>query len=194
MKQFWYFTYISGILMALMLNISCEGPEGPKGAAGPQGPQGPQGIAGPAGPSGNPGEPGVSNVFASPWVTNTWTKFSNNSTHDTIPAPNITETTISEDLIVVYFRTSEGANPNRMPSTFVSSVTFEITFRLDYLVSVGQIYAFHTIPINTTSVKDAFPNSQMRYMIIKGGNSARLNYELDFDDYEAVCEYFGINP
>jgi hypothetical protein len=196
-KQFWHFAYVTGILMALMLNLSCEGPEGPKGAAGVQGPQGPQGIAGqsgPAGPAGNPGAPGVSNVFTSPWVTNTWTKFSDNTTHDTIPGPNIIATTISEDLIMVYFRTSQTANPNRMPSTFFNPITNEITFRLDYLVRVGQIYAFHTIPINTSTIADAFPNSQMRYMIIKGGNTGRIDFNIDFENYEEVCAYFGIEP
>lgn len=195
-KQFRHIIYISGAFF-LLLFASCEGPEGPRGATGPQGPQGQQGAAGqagPAGPAGNPGDPGISNVFTSPWVTNTWTKFANNSTFDSIPASNITATTINEDLIMVYLRTSQTANPNRLPSTFFNPTTNEITFRLDYQVIVGYISTFHTIPISTATVADAFPNSQMRYMIIRGGYSSRLDYDVDFDDYQAVCEYFGINP
>lgn len=193
-KHFGHIIYISRAFIFLLLLSSCEGPEGPQGATGPQGPQGVAGQEGPAGPAGNPGAPGISNVFASPWVTNTWTKFANNSTFDSIPAPNITATTINEDLVIVYLRTSATGNPNRLPSTFFNPITNEITFRLDYQVIVGYISAFHTIPISTSTVADAFPNSQMRYMIIKGGQSSRINLAVDMEDYNAVCEYLGIEP
>ncbi|SMD44485.1 hypothetical protein SAMN00777080_3107 [Aquiflexum balticum DSM 16537] len=184
-----------GLVFLTAILLSCEGPEGPKGANGPAGPQGAQGPAGPTGPAGNVGEAGVANARAFPWTKNTWTKFANNSTHDSIADPNITATTLQEDLIMVYFKTTETATTiSRLPTTFINPITFEITFRVEYLAIQGYIYVFHTVPISTSTLADAFPNSMVRHIIIKGGNSARVNYELDFDDYEAVCDYFGIEP
>ncbi|EMS30924.1 hypothetical protein C943_02801 [Mariniradius saccharolyticus AK6] len=40
----------------------------------------------------------------------------------------------------------------------------------------------------------AFPNSQMRYIVIKGGKSSRIHLPVDLEDYEAVCKYLGIEP
>ena len=193
-KKLRQYLQTSGVLIFLFLIVSCAGPEGPRGAAGPAGPQGTAGQTGPAGAAGDPGAPGISNVFASAWVTNTWTEFSNKTTHDTIPAPNITETTINEDLVMVFFRTSQTGIVNRLPSTLFNPNTNEISFRIDYLVIVGNIYAFHGIPINTLSILSPFPNSQMRYIVIKGGKSSRVNIPVDLEDYEAVCEYLGIEP
>jgi hypothetical protein len=103
-KQLLQTIYIPGILLAVLFITSCEGPEGPKGASGPQGPQGAAGQAGPAGPAGNPGAPGLANVFASAWITNTWTNFPDRSSETTVTAANITETTILEDLVLVYWK------------------------------------------------------------------------------------------
>jgi hypothetical protein len=182
-----------GLAFLTVILLSCEGPEGPKGASGPVGLQGPQGPAGPTGPAGNVGVAGVGNVTAFPWSKNTWTKFSNNTTHDSIADPNITATTIREDLVMVYFKTSETSRVFRLPTTFYNPNTLEISFRVDYIIIPGYIYAFHTTPIGTGTLADAFPNSMMRHIIIRGGNTARMDDDLDFDDYEAVCEYFAIN-
>jgi hypothetical protein len=193
-RQFCHLANISGTVLVLLFVISCEGPEGPAGATGQQGQQGTAGPVGPSGPAGNPGAPGISNVFSSPWVSNTWTKFANNTAHDSIPATNITLTTLKEDLIMVYFRGSQTLSPSRMPVTFFNPNTSEITFRIESLAINGFVYVFHTTPISTSTVADAFPNSQTRYIIIKGGKSSRIHLPVDVDDYAAVCRYLGIEP
>jgi hypothetical protein len=187
---------LKGLFVLFLL--SCEGPEGPKGSTGPvglPGAQGQAGTAGPTGPVGNEGIAGLANVVTYPWTVNTWTKFPDNTTHDTIPVSGITANSAGQDLILTYWKASEAAiSTTRLPTTLVNPTTGQISFKLDYLIIPGGIYAFHAVPISTSTVADGFPNSLMRCIIIRGGNNGRMDFNIDFDNYEEVCMYFGIEP
>jgi hypothetical protein len=195
-KQLLQTIYIPGILLAVLFIASCEGPEGPKGATGPQGPQGAAGQAGPAGPAGNPGAPGLANVFASAWITNTWTNLPDRRSVTTVTAANITETTILEDLVLVYWRTDQNSTAVvPLPHDFVNATTRFFSARLEFLLEPGSMTLFTGLPVsNTSALGLSFPNSQTRYVIIKGGKSSRIHLPVDLDDYEAVCKYLGIEP
>lgn len=195
-KQLLQTIYIPGILLAVLFITSCEGPEGPKGATGPQGPQGAAGPAGPAGPAGNPGAPGLANVFASEWITNTWTNFPDRRSQTTVPAADITETAIREDLVMVYWRTSSTATVSfPLPHDFINGTTRFFSVRLEFFLQPGSITLFTGVPLSTVNaIGQAFPNSQTRYIIVKGGKSSRIHIPVDLEDYEAVCKYLGIEP
>jgi hypothetical protein len=195
-KQFRQLIYISSAFVIMLFVSSCEGPEGPIGAAGPQGPQGIAGQTGPTGPAGNPGAPGVANVFASSWINIIWTNNPDRTSESTIAAPNITATTVQEDMVLVYWRTSSAAtNATPLPNNFISSQTFFFTVRLEFSIQPGSVKLFTGVPIlNTNPLGAAFPNSQTRYIIVKGGNTGRMDFNIDFENYEEVCAYFGIEP
>jgi hypothetical protein len=179
--------------------VSCEGPEGPAGAtgqAGPQGVAGPAGTQGPAGPAGPQGPEGAANVISSDWKSLTWTEAPPFST-STVTAPEITESVLNQGTVLLYWRTTPtGTSIKLMPTPVYNTTTGELGYIIDYSIRIGSLLVFHGVPSGTLSgAATAFPNATVRYIVIPpSGSSGRVKYPFDFDDYEAVCEYFGINP
>lgn len=178
---------------------SCEGPEGPAGAtgqAGPQGVAGQPGPQGPAGPAGPQGPAGAANVIASDWKSLTWTEAPPFST-STITAPEITESVLNQGTVLAYFRQTPTTNSIKlMPAAIYNLTTGELSFIIDYSIRIGNILVFHGAPgVGTSGAATSFPNANVRYIVIPpSSTSGRIEYPFEFDDYEAVCEYFGINP
>ncbi|MCH6200425.1 collagen-like protein [Aquiflexum sp. LQ15W] len=190
----------SKLLLALLLcfgSISCEGPEGPAGAtgqAGPTGAPGPAGAQGPAGAIGPQGPAGAANVIASEWKSLTWTVASPFAT-STITAPEITESVLNQGTVLAYWRTSPTAI-KLLPTPVYNSTTGALSYIIDYSIRVGNLLIFHGTPPNgSPGAATSFPNANVRYIVIPPSSSGdRVKYPFEFDDYEAVCDYFGINP
>lgn len=179
--------------------VSCEGPEGPAGATGQSGPQGVAGSAGPqgpAGPAGPQGPEGAANVISSDWKSLTWTDAPPFST-STVTAPEITESVLNKGTVLLYWRTTPtGSSIKLMPTPIYNTTTGVMIYIIDYSIRVGSLLIFHGTPtIESQGAATAFPNATVRYIVIPpSSSSGRVKYPFDFDDYEAVCEYFGINP
>jgi hypothetical protein len=187
------------ILLTLSLSllfIACEGPEGPAGLDGLEGAQGVQGATGAQGPAGPAGTSGTSNVIYSPWITNIWEKVPNPLfVQHTFAAPLITQAVLDKGVVLVYFKESSDSNFIKiLPSAFY--LNGELIFTIDSSAEVGKLTVFHGISKapNGEGIETFSPNSQTRYIIIPGGVAGRTKYPVDFNNYEEVCSYFGIQP
>ncbi len=181
------------ILTMLLSLVSCEGPEGPAGSDGLEGAQGVQGATGAQGPA---GPIGSANVIYSPWITNVWEKISNTKfIADDIEAPKITQEILDKGVVLVYFKESADSNFIKMlPSAFY--LNGELIFTIDSSAEVGKLTVFHgaSKAPNGEGIETFRPDSQTRYIIIPGGVAGRVKYPVDFNNYEEVCSYFGIEP
>ncbi|WP_373523809.1 hypothetical protein [Aquiflexum sp.] len=198
------FNFISLLFAALIFYglISCEGPEGPAGASGQAGPQGVAGAAGPQGPVGPAGSPGpqgpegAANVIASEWLNLTWASVPPYST-STVTAPEITESVLNQGTVLAYFRLNPTSTSIKlMPTPIYNNVTGAMVYIIDYSIRVGSLLIFHGTPLNESpGAATSFPDANVRYIVIPpSSSSGREHYPFEFDDYEALCEYFGINP
>ena len=179
--------------------VSCEGPEGPAGATGQAGPPGAAGQAGPQGPAGAAGPQGpvgAANVIASEWKSLTWIEAPPFST-SIVTTTEITESVINQGTVLAYWRTVSTSNSIKlMPTPVYNTTTGELSYIIDYSIRIGNLLVFHGVPSGgLVGASIAFPNASVRYIVIPPpSSSGRIEYPFDFDDYEAVCEYFGINP
>ena len=194
-------TYVfTRLLVALFVCyglIACEGPEGPAGAtgqAGSTGAPGPAGAQGPAGAVGPQGPAGAANVIASEWKSLTWTVAPPFAT-STITAQEVTENVLNQGTVLAYWL----ANPTNIklfPTPVYSSSTGALNYIIDYSIRVGSLLIFHGPPLNGgPGAATSFPDAKVRYIVIPPSSSGdRVKYPFEFDDYEAVCDYFGIKP
>jgi hypothetical protein len=182
------------LTMALSISfVSCEGPEGPAGADGLEGAQGVQGVTGAQGPS---GPLGATNVIYSPWITNVWvkdevTKF---VSHE-IGAPKITQEIMDKGVVIAYFRESSDMDFIKILPTIYYQNSVPV-FSIDFSIHIGRLVFFHgaSEATNGEGVETTSPNSQIRYILLPGGAAGRVKYPVDFNNYEEVCSYFGIQP
>jgi len=187
------------VLLTMVLSlsfVSCEGPEGPEGPAGLDGLEGAQGVQGATGAQGPAGPLGATNVIYSPWITNVWvkdevTKF---VSHE-IGAPKITQEIMDKGVVMAYFRESSVANFIKVLPTIYYQNSVPI-LSIDFTIFSGGMIFFHgaSKAENGEGVETFSPNSQIRYIIIPGGVAGRVKYPVDFNNYEEVCSYFGIEP
>jgi len=198
---------IKMLFIASVACISCEGPEGP---AGPTGPTGATGATGSTGATGTAG----SNATV---IYSAWTNFpassssisnTSNTQHPgfyfTNNASSITQSILDQGVILVYAKLPwyEG-----FQTEFSSVVAIPITIEWDpsgysnlwfYGAKLGQItiYMEQTGTIgfwaNSAGWLADHSNAQYRYVVIPGTVSGRVSYNVDFTDYDAVIEYFGI--
>lgn len=186
------------VFALMILVISCEGPEGPAGPAGQAGAQGPAGSQGPAGTqgaTGNPGEMGTDNVFFSSWINNSWTGMPDNYVRDTIPAPQVTDEILNTGVVVVYYRdNAETQFVKVLPSQIYQGTTW--IFTLEFQAATENLYLFHgpSRAAGFLGANTIIPNSQIRYMVISGLNPSGRYLWPDWNDYKAVCSFFGVEP
>jgi hypothetical protein len=200
MKQFLKSKFSTTMVILTMASslslLSCEGPEGPAGLDGLEGAQGVQGATGAQGPAGPAGASGTSNVIYSPWITNVWEKVPNPLfVQHTFAAPLITQAVLDKGVVLVYFKESADSNFIKiLPSAFY--LNGELIFTIDSFFELGKLTVFHGISKapNGEGIETFRPDSQTRYIIIPGGVAGRIKYPVDFNNYEEVCSYFGIQP
>ncbi len=184
------------VLLTMSLSlffISCEGPEGPAGADGLEGARGATGTQGAQGAT---GAVGTTNVIYSPWITNVWVKVSNTKfVEHEIAAPKITQEILDKGVVLVYFKETATDNFIKiLPSAWY--INSELVFTIDSYLAVGKLGVFHgaSKAPNGEGIETFRPNSQTRYIVIPGGVAGRIKYPVDFNNYEEVCSYFGIQP
>lgn len=184
-----FFKYLLIIISSLALIgiLGCEGPEGPTGPAGPQGEQGAVGPEGPQGPA------GTANVIYSDWMrlgdvsspADTSILASNYARYH-IEAESITQDIIDMGNIHVYFslRGMVTALPFSIAQRFDRSIRITYaTLQPGILTILSQYSDNTTVNINS--------DTQFRYILVPGGTPAKVNLP-DFNDYNAVVEFYGI--
>ncbi|MCC5929063.1 MAG: hypothetical protein JJU28_07440 [Cyclobacteriaceae bacterium] len=71
-----------------------------------------------------------------------------------------------------------------------------LVFTIDVLIRIGQIELFHMPSLHSqgSGADVLFPGARLRYIIIPGGVpvNGKVAIPVDFNDYDAVCDYFGI--
>ncbi|MEM7381621.1 MAG: hypothetical protein AAF361_10555 [Bacteroidota bacterium] len=182
-----------GLVICIMLIMSCSAEDGEDGAIGPQGPQGEQG------PEGEQGQTGTADVLYSDWIEvliSDWippATVPSNFRDTSINAPEITEEHLNTALILVYERFIGLPVPHAVPLPWMDDAGYE---RSVDLITVGEIHLlFRRVNLVPSTI---VPNtSHYRYIIIPGGiplNGKSNQVDLTKMSYLEVVEYLGINP
>lgn len=111
---------------------------------------------------------------------------------DQVEAPGLTEEIKNNGVILVYYRDSPGGDfAKQLPSNFY--VSGELIFTLEYVAKIGEIEILHgpSAHPDGKGIDELLPSSQARYILIPGGEPAKLSSDF-YEDYRAVIEYFGI--
>lgn len=175
--------------MAIITAIGCEGPEGPTGPQGAQGPQGDQGV------QGTQGDPGTANVIYSGWIvlsdleapTDT-SVLGRSYMKYNIPASDLTQEIIDMGTILVYFRLT--GTVLQLPTSFGGADPIYITFS-PFVVGTLSILSQNLVSNTSTGLNSTI---EFRYIFIPGGVAANKENLPDFNNYNAVVEYYGIDP
>lgn len=153
-----------------------------------EGPQGEQGLQGDQGPQGDQGDPGTANVIYSDWIDPTWNHTAGLYIAE-IEDSNITPDIISGGVVLVYKNSGITGSGDIFQAELLpyydgsKSLTFKIRSYNDHVIEITA-EGYSSEPGVTT---------KFRYIIIPGGKSARPESPLpDFEDYQAVCEFYGI--
>lgn len=204
------------IIGAAMMMASCggnqgsAGPQGPAGPAGAQGPAGPAGATGPQGPAGPPGSGNGSSVSYSPWF-NPKVYLPNPGDPKNLAnlisiqsVPDITQAIMDQGIVLTY------AKLNGYPSTIwptnhvaLTPVTINLySQEIDEFIvydTVGSLeISYSANPSTAYGQNYALNNADsFRYVIVPGSVLIALTGRLsspppNYNDYDAVCKYFGI--
>lgn len=150
------------------------GPRGEQGVPGPKGPTGPKGYTGIGGN-------GIANVKSSGWISELeGIYYSNGDTVGRIYTDAITPEILQTGNVIVYFKVP-GSGVYKLDYYSNSLI---ITERLD----VGVAFIYSSLDFRRVGMS-------FRYIIIPGtlGADARRSNRLpDFNDYSAVCKYYGL--
>jgi len=137
-------------------------------------------------------QPNGSTVVFSNWITKTetnWTGFGTFEIKTKINAPSLTDAVRDNGLLLVYFEYDGNVRP-------LPAVRIEYGEVVDYSFITQQI----DISLRLTGFGNISGVSDMRfrYVLIPSssfggsGQGARMQTPVDFNDYKAVCEYYGI--
>lgn len=199
---------VLAVSIAFMIVAGCEGPEGPTGPIGPQGELGPQGTAGTQGPQGEQGPPGEdgedgnANVIYSEWITFDETNWNEPNTiggqtrrEYPISESQITDVILASGTIAVYARFDVAPITNRVfPLPLILPLTSGNEQQLAFELELGTIIiTLHDIEDHTIEPVTFGSIGEYRYVIVPGGTPAKAKLP-DFNDYQAVMNYYGINP
>lgn len=181
-------------MVAVML-VSCEsckkeGPIGPMGPAGVNGVDGAPGPAGPSGPQGQQGPQGPKGIEGNANVA----KYTY-SGHDFSITVNKTLTApISKDssdrCVWLFYLVRPGNNVYQIPGfgldavsdyrAYYNAATSATTFYIKKVSGPGEAY-------NSIRIIRIYANT-----LISGRKSSQLP-DIDFNDYNAVCKYYGLS-
>lgn len=153
--------------------------------------QGPVGPRGPQGPPGPPGDPAVYS-FTVDFLMNE-AQFSGPIASVQYDAPEITPQVVDQGAVMAYFR--EQGTWTALPYTYGEespdlpavdhTVTLGFAFEVDFL----EVFYEASRP----GVLDVLPDQRIKVVIIESFAGARA-LGLDFSDYTAVKEHFGLDP
>lgn len=174
MKTIKKLVYVLFAVAFLFAACSKEGPQGPKGDKGATGPRGATGAKGDRGPK---GATGTANIIYSSWLSvDLKSGIYAGLYYAKISAPKITQSILDKGVMKVYV--SSGNEVYEIPNSFFDG--------LYPVFSVGYLELF------SPADWDTFSGYKFRYVLIPGGTTARKNMPVDYNDYHAVCKYYGI--
>ncbi len=193
--NFRFFTISCSLLVVITLFFSAcskEGPAGPAGAAGPAGPQGPAGSQGPK------GDTGTANVIYSGWLD---VAFKPDTVHtgnviDTvgyfadINAPKLTNTILSNGEVKVYLNIGTSASMNVVPLP-IDALLFGVI--VSPVFQVGKISLIASDDVSTFTSTGNQKSLQYRYILIPGGTPSGRYATINWNNYNEVKAYLGLN-
>jgi len=194
-----------------MVSCSKEGPVGPAGPQGIQGPAGPQGVQGVQGPQGNANvSSGTFTLSNANYKNDYWTittgpssALGNFAKKATVNVPAITSGIFNTGTVLVYLKTPNGLTAtlstwSLLPFDITSfGGGFFISIKFNYEVGKLYVYYLYMATDNSVTVPSVYsavvPDYTFKYIIIAGNSGGRIqNPQVDYNDYAAVCRYYGI--
>ena len=173
------------ISIVMAAGVSCKGPTGPEGQ---QGPAGPQGVAGPEGPQGPAGQDGNANVILFEFGEHTFTNSLNLQL-------DISRETVDNSLLLVYYNPASESQSSwyQMPGMGPGG-----SYHTRYFIFQSTVSpSVYTLGIRTVKADGSAHGSSVTYRkirVIFAEASAIFSGKINFDDYYAVMEYFGLDP
>ncbi|MEM7368986.1 MAG: hypothetical protein AAF587_10345 [Bacteroidota bacterium] len=187
------------LFAALFSLTSCEGPEGPIGPQGPEGPAGQAGATGPAGADGADGATGATGATGQQGASGqngnanvksyTFTVGNSDYSADnkvTLDVPAITQDIVDNGVVLVYWQSSDGWR--LLPFTFITSSGLTTRTLMSNYSLAQVVLQLRTIPVDNT-----FKYTGTFRIVVIEGNAGKKGYDVDFSDYEAVINYFGLS-
>ncbi|MEO8765787.1 MAG: hypothetical protein ABI416_15915 [Ginsengibacter sp.] len=182
-------------LLAIVLVIaSCKkGDDGAAGAAGATGPAGPAGSAGAQGPQ---GVPGTANVIYSEWLDVAYLP-------DTVHTGAVIDTLgffadilpdkldsliLANGEIKVYLNAGTPANPAVFPLPYWDPYSPGV---INPTFFIQDIFLYSNFDAGTITVSGA-KRRQYRYILVPGGEAAKMAKRPNWKDYNAVKAFYGI--
>ena len=195
-----------------LFSLSCS-----KGPAGPAGPAGLQGAAGPTGATGATGPQGNANV-SSGTVTLTNTNYANDywsittgpssslglgARKASIAVTSITANIFNTGTVLVYLKVPVGFTSALTGWTLlpfsIKSIdgNYFISLKTNYEIGKVNVYYLYEQTNSAATVPFIFqaevPDYTFKYIVIAGSTGGRqMKPDVDFNDYSAVCKYYGI--
>lgn len=178
------------ILGAVLAVAGCKGDAGPTGPQGDQGPEGPVGTA---------------NVIYSNWIdfdaanwTAAYSFFGQMRRDYPVTVAEIDADIIATGTVMVYVRFS-GASDKVFPLPAILPLGPSGTNAVDFYLEVGSlIISMHDVLDDSLDPGTFGTGNTFRYIIIPGGVAAAAAPSMaampDLKDYDAVMEYYGIDP
>lgn len=200
-------------LATLFAACSKTGPVGPQGqtgatgVTGPQGPAGANGTNGTNGATGPQGPAGTANVIYSAWFTpaafTVTTVFGIFNLNYNQSAPSITQAILDKGTVLTYGKLN-GYATSIWPTDQVGLLPITIDYQIGTSTNIDTWSAFATVGnlrINLVSSDNAYSSDgsiahahSFRYIIIPGGvaGARQSSPPPDYNNYDAVCKYYGI--
>ena len=136
--------------------------------------------------------PNGGNVVFSNWITKTeadWVGFGTNQINTEFNTTSLTDAVRNQGLVLVYLEL--GSNVFLLPYI---RLQFQTVF--DYSFTTGKINV-SAIIINSGAIT-GIDDLRFRYILIPastfpGAGNGRVSGPIDYSDYSAVCQYYGIS-
>lgn len=197
-------SYVILFIVAALFFTSCNktGPVGPQGEQGPAGlkgepgqagAQGPAGVKGDKGETGAQGPAGSANVKSKTFqpATITWASTSMYGTNyltASLAIPQITQDIVNNGVVLVYGGFFFGSDSwTALPISYLEA---NVTNHYSFGIKLGSV----TLRCHqSNNITPGTPSIPFRILIISGAALARKSSPLpDYNNYKAVCQYYGI--
>ena len=133
--------------------------------------------------------PNGSVVIYSGWITKTepdWTGFGTIEILTSLTAPSLSDDIVNKGVVLVYYDHFGTIKP--MPNVWLEGINSMV---MDFSFVKQKI----TLKLRTggTLIATGIVDIPFRYVLIPGTTSGgRMNAPVDYNDYNAVCNYYGI--
>lgn len=192
------------------------GPEGPAGVAGPQGTPGAQGATGTQGATGAKGDQGNANVISNTvtltnanYQNNYWTITTGSSSslgvgakYASVSVTAITTAIFNTGTVLVYLKVPNGLTSDLtawslLPFSLKSfDGSYFISLKCNYEIGKLNIYYLYEQTNSAATIPYIFsaivPDYTFKYIVIAGITGRYMKPPVDYNDYSAVCKYYGI--